>query len=152
MSSEEYEGTYRKLDEMQVATSRFSVKSRDEIWPKLDVIAESCDGCISGPPIIIFHEDTGVDGFDVEVGYPVSTLIETDEIKTRVLKAVPAMTMYHFGSFEKLGESYLALLGQITEEGRMSGKTRREVFHELTLDNPDDTVIELQIGLFERNN
>ena len=127
MSSEELNITYKRTDEMLIASIRFQLEKRKELKPKFDELSQHCKDYICGPAFIIYHWGTGISsGFDIEAGFPVTQVVETGEIKSRVLKGEEVLSVVHKGPYETLGDSVGKLYGYATEHGLNPGLRQRE--------------------------
>jgi effector-binding domain-containing protein len=123
---------YAKTPEALVAIRRHTVQNRDDIRAALTALAEQIpEGLINGPAFCIFWFVTSVkDGFDVQVGFPVSDDFSSDAIQTQVFPAKEALYMIHQGTLEELRQSYNRLYGFAAEYGLISDEFRREVYHD----------------------
>ena len=90
---------HKRVEEMQVAKRRIHAKSRKEIWETLlDVKGHLPDGTIAGPGFCIIQFVTSVrEGYDAEVGFPVTRAVDAEEVKTRTLRAVDVLSLVHRG-------------------------------------------------------
>jgi len=136
---------HKKLAQTLVATTRRTVKQRAEIQAVLDELAlEIPKEHITGAPFCIFQFITSVqDGYDVEIGFPVTQRVETDNLKSRVLPAMEVLSIVHRDAPEKLGESYGKLCGYAEEHGIISDEFCREVYL--------DTGVEVQFVIHRWN-
>ena len=84
---------HNKFKDTMVATAYFNLKDRKEIKKTLDKLKKHIsEEYIMGPGFSIFRFITSFkEGFDIEVGFPVSEVVENDIIKTRI-KLIPAIT------------------------------------------------------------
>ena len=102
-----------------------------------------------GPPIVIYHDmEYRERDVDAEVAVPIAgSLAATDRIKVRELPAVEQMAcLIHQGPYEKLNESYQALMSWIEANGYQMTGPDREVYlksYDQTND-PASFVTELQ--------
>ena len=72
--------------EILYAGIRKPIKERKELEPRIEKIKKVCAGKIAGPLTHIFRFDTPVDGFDSEIGFPVSVEINTGDVITHTGK------------------------------------------------------------------
>ncbi len=121
---------YKTIEESLVATVRRTVEQRAEIKDILDELTQEVPGeTIAGAPFCIFQFVTSVkEGYDVEIGFPVTQKVETDTLKSRVLPAMDVLSIVHRDSPEKLGETYGKLYGYAEEHGIISDEFCREVY------------------------
>lgn len=140
---------HRRIAEALVVTRRLVLKARSELPAVLAELREhTLPEHIAGPPFCVFQFVTSVkDGFDVEVGYPVSRAVEADGIETKALPAVEVLTLLHEGPMEKLQESYRQLYGPSAAHGLISDEFCREVYWDL--DDLENSRIEVQFVLHD---
>ncbi|MFX0094202.1 MAG: GyrI-like domain-containing protein, partial [Candidatus Hodarchaeota archaeon] len=101
---------------------------------------------ISGPAFSVFHFITSVEeGFDVELGFPVTQRVETDEIKSRILPAIEVLALVHKSPIEKMRESSGKLYASAYKYGLISDEFSREIY--LDSNNPEGNEIEIQFVL-----
>ena len=93
---------------------------------------------------LIFHYDTPVDGFDAEIGYPVSENVNIDPISSRVLGRNEFLSSIHEGKSEKIGDAYQRVYSLMYKNGISPGLSTVEVFHEYDFDNPENIKVEVQ--------
>jgi effector-binding domain-containing protein len=135
---------HKRIEETLAATVRVVLEKRADLPAILDELRRHIpQEVIAGPPVCIFQFVTSVkDGFDVEVGFPVSRAIVTGEIKTRVLPAVEVLSLVHRGPAEELRTTYRTLYGSAAEHGLISDEFAREVYPDW--ENPAGGAIEVQ--------
>lgn len=136
---------HKKLEESLVTTVQLTVKQRAEIKDVLDELAQEVPGeTIAGAPFCIFQFVTSVkEGYDVEMGFPVTQKVETATLKSRVLPAMDVLSIVHRDSPEKLGETYGTLYGYAREHGIISDEFCREIYL--------DTEVEVQFVIHRWN-
>jgi effector-binding domain-containing protein len=138
---------HKQFDETLVATIRSNIKKRDELPAILDRLTQAVPAdCIAGPAFCIYRFISSVpEGFDVEVGFPVTEAVETDEVQTRTLPAMEVLSLVHEGPIGALRESYGKLYGYVSQHALISDEFSREVL--LDLDDPEQSRVELQFVL-----
>ena len=136
---------HKKLEESLVTTVQLTVKQRAEIKDVLDELAQEVPGeTIAGAPFCIFQFVTSLkEGYDVEIGFPVTQKVETGILKSRVLPAMDVLSIVHRGSPEELGETYGTLYGYAREHGIILDEFCREVYL--------DTEVEVQFVIHRWN-
>ncbi len=144
MSLKELGVTYKKSDEILVAGLRFR-GSREDIGPKLEELRQQCEAAIDGKPLAVYRFDTGKEGLDIEVCYPVTRAVETDEVKSRRLPSIEVLSILHHGTLEKRQESFEKLRGAFREHGLCGDNELREIYLETDPDDPDRNVTEIQV-------
>jgi AraC family transcriptional regulator len=140
---------YKQIDEMLIASIRAPLQKRAELPARFAKLSQHCRDFICGPAFIVYHLGTGIEGFDIEAGFPVTRPVERDEIQSRVLESAGAVTVIHRGPYETLAESYQKLYACFREHGLMGSLSQREVFLESNPDNPEDNVTEIQAILHD---
>jgi hypothetical protein len=99
---------------------------------------------IAGPMMHIFRFDTPVDGFDSEIGFPVSEAVNTEEIRTHTLRELHFFSTTHTGPVETLRESSLMNYEQMNKSGLAPELELMEIYHHYDPENQDNNVIETQ--------
>jgi len=137
---------HKQLGEALVATVRANPQNRDELRAILDELRQHIpEESIAGPPFCVFQFVTSIkDGFDVEVGFPVSQPVEAGEIRTRAFPALEVLSLTHKGPPAELGETYRTLYGRAAAHGLISDEFAREVY-------PADDEVEVQFVLHDWN-
>ncbi|MBN2543284.1 hypothetical protein JXI42_10505 [bacterium] len=140
---------YKKIEETLVATTRFNPKSRQEIIAKLqDLKKDIPDEYIAGPPFCIIQFVTSVaEGYDAEVGFPVTRKVETASLNTKMLPRMGVLSLVYKGPLNELGGSYGMLYKTAYEHGLISDEFCREVY--LELNSEGDAEIEIQFVIHE---
>ena len=148
MSLKELGIEHKRLDDTLVATVRLNLQERKELRAILDRLTQDISReYIAGPPFCIFQFVTSVtEGFDAEVGFPVTQAVQTDEITSRTLPAMQVLSLVHQGPADKLQESYRKLYGYASGRGLISDEFVREVYP-----NPDDPEGEIEIEFVLHN-
>ncbi len=148
MTLEEAGITRKKAEEMLVAGLRFKDDYKGEkIRPMLERLFEQCKEYVCGPAITVYDYGVYSDGVEVEVCFPVTQPIETNEVKSRTLESVEVLSLTHKGSSQKLRESLSKLYGYLREHGIVATSLRRDVILEFKPENPEENVTEIQAVL-----
>ena len=92
-------------EETLFAGIRKPIKKRDELISRIEVLNKACTGKIIGHLTHIFRFDTPVDGYDSEIGYPVSLEINTGDIKTHLLRKMHFYSLVHEVPLKTLSET-----------------------------------------------
>ena len=107
---------------------------------------------ITGPVYWIYE---GADGqpdtkFFLTIAVPVTEPafeIQGSEFKLRKLDSFTCISQTHFGDWNKLGETYGRLFGEVQSGNlKLSGLTR-EIYLNMDFENPDGNITEVQIGI-----
>jgi effector-binding domain-containing protein len=140
---------YRKLEPAQIAFIKTRIDNRDQIPSLLDRLGEICGDAVCGDGLVVFHGGALKDGFLVEIGFPVAGLVETDEVHTRMLEAVPALIMLHHGPHQAIRETILKIYEYLAQHAWTTSLLRREIYHILDRKQPEKNVTEIQVVLHE---
>ncbi len=135
---------HAEIESKQIAGLKTVVEKRTEILPLFESLRRTCGDAICGPAMVVYHYGAVKDGLLVEVAFPVSRLVETEQVHTRQLEAARAWSLVHRGSYDSIRQTTATLL----EHGRTHAGTAaglREVYHTLDPDRPDENVIEIQL-------
>jgi hypothetical protein len=141
----------KTLEKILFLHRRLTIQDRDELHPVFDSIGSKAPGAIVGPPFAVFHWDTGVEGIEVEAGFPISTPIEASDATARTLEEVEAFTLVHVGPYEELRQSYSLLYTQLYARGIPASLISREVFQKHDARNPERNVTEVQVLVHDWN-
>ena len=125
------------------ASIRRPIKKRADLEPYVNTLKKSCEGKINGPLTLIFHYDTPVDGFDAEIGFPVSEKVEIEPISSRILGRNEFLSSLHSGKAEKIGEAYQRVYSLMYKNGISPGMSTVEIFHEFDFAKPDNIKVEV---------
>jgi effector-binding domain-containing protein len=121
---------HKSLGETRVAGFRRVLKDRVAIRDALRELRQRVpEELVAGSPYCIIQFVTSVrDGYDAEVGVPVTGVVEDGPVVTRVLPAMDVLSLVHTGSSEALGTSYGELYGHAAKLGIISDEFCREVY------------------------
>jgi len=141
--------TYRKLEPSQIAFFKTSIDSREQTPLLFDRLKAVCGKAICGDALAIFHGGAVKDGFLVEAAYPVTQVVESGEIHTRTLEAVPALTMLHTGTHQTIHETVLRIYDYLDTHAWTTSLFRREIYQVLNPAHPEKNMTEVQVILHE---
>jgi effector-binding domain-containing protein len=88
---------------------RRPIAERTQLEPRIRKLEAACGDTIAGPLTHIFRFDTPVEGFDSEIGFPVSSPVTTDDITTHTLREMHFYARTHDGSIDSLRETSRSL-------------------------------------------
>ncbi len=145
MTQTDFEIVHKTLKETLVLTTRLTIKEREELYPLFERIGRESEGSITGPPFAVFYWDTGVDGVEVEAGFPVSEPLDTSIATGRLLEEAEAFTVVHVGPYDGLRQSYGRLYTQLYARGIPASLISREVFQKHNPKNPEQNLTEVQV-------
>lgn len=150
---------YKKIDEKRVSYIRTSIKTRDDISKVIQKLTtkipkEIIIGHAYGRTIWVSSVQKE-EGFDMEIGFPVTEEFENDEIRTKIQKGREVFSITHKGSIEKKNETYRKLIDYIREKKVISDEFSMEIY--LDNNNPKGEELEIQFvvhnwqALFEKH-
>jgi hypothetical protein len=96
---------------------RAPITSREQIGPRVEVLDRVCRGRVAGPLTHIFRFDTPVEGYDSEIGYPVSEPVDADGVTTHTLREMHFFARTHRGPLGTLRETSRAVSGYMASRG-----------------------------------
>ena len=149
MQEHEKRVVYKSLEPTLVANIRIHGKIADlpEAFAKLRLVAGNL---AIGNPIVIHHWGVSDEtGRDMDVCLPITAPVNEDGVTTTTLPAKDAMTMIHRGPYSDIGPSYSEISKHTYERGHPIAESTWEVHHNLDLDKPEYTVIEIQTILHD---
>jgi effector-binding domain-containing protein len=147
--SEQSRVRYMTLEEILVAQIRIhgTVSDLPKVFSELDIIVGDHK---VGSPIVVHHWGVSdSDGHDMDVCFPIDVEFETNMISIDMLPAKEAMTLIHRGSYAEIGSSYTKIRLHTYERGLPIAESTREVYHQLDVNAPDETVVEIQTILHD---
>jgi effector-binding domain-containing protein len=140
---------YKHLAPLEIAYLKTRIDTREQIPPLLERLRLACADAASGDPLVIFHGGAVKDGFLVEAALPVSRAVDTDEIRTRVLEAAPALSMLHYGAHTSMRETVLKIYEYLDQHAWTTSLFRREIYLALDAAEPQKNLSEVQVVLHE---
>lgn len=147
MSTKKSEITRKQVDDMLIASIRFRGEY-EEAGENFGKLEPHCEGLVCGPPFCLYHYGTSTKGnIDIEVCFPVIQAVEANGVKSRILKGGQALSILHYGSYQKLPETYKKLFDYIEKKCISVQDTEREIYVEWHPDDPEKYVTEIQVFL-----
>lgn len=116
---------------------RKPIASRTELEPRIATLEQACGSKISGPLTHIFRYDTPVEGFDSEIGYPVSEPVTTEEVTTHTLRTMHFYSTLYEGPTDSLREPIGMLYRRMYGAGLSAELELVEVYHHRDLERPE---------------
>jgi effector-binding domain-containing protein len=129
----------------QIASIKTVIQKRAEILPIFEPLRQACGDAISGPAIAILYYGSVKDGLLVEAAYPVSRLVESGDVHTRVLEPRKAWTTIHTGPHETMRETTIKIYEYVNSHAGTIGGGTREVYLDLDPANPQVNRTEVQV-------
>ncbi len=96
-------------DEVLFAGIRAPITERAQLEPRLELLREACGSLIVGPLTHVFRFDTPVEGFDSELGFPVSSAVDDGPVRSHVLRRMHFYTRSHDGPATTIRDTSRAL-------------------------------------------
>jgi hypothetical protein len=115
---------------------RKPITERAQLEPRIRKLEAACGEAIAGPLTHIFRFDTPVEGYDSEIGFPVSSQVENGEITTHTLRELHFFTRTHEGSIETLRETSRSLYQYMSTSGLSPELEMVEVYENHTPGQP----------------
>jgi len=134
-------------EETTFAGIRHPIKSREELVPRVERLREVCAEAADGPLTHILRFDTPVDGFDSEIGFPVSGPIEHDEVKTHALRHLSFFSSLHTGPVETLRETTKKIAQHMNRVGLSPELELVEIYHDGLPRNGEPSRIEVRLAV-----
>ena len=131
-------------EETLFAGIRRPIKSRDELPPRMEEIKDACEGVAIGPLTHIFRFDTPVDGFDSEIGFPVSESVNQGSVKTHALRRLDFFSAIHRGPVSTLRETSGQVYGHMNRAGLAPELESVEIYHDFDPENEAAGQIEVR--------
>jgi effector-binding domain-containing protein len=128
--------------QMSFAGIRKPIKTRDDLIPRIEEVKGACGDRIAGPLVHIFRFDTPVDGYDSEIGYPVSQSVNIGDVKTHTLRKLHFFSLFHKGPVETLRNTTLILFEFMNQVGLSPELELMEIYHTYHPDHQEDNLIE----------
>jgi hypothetical protein len=121
---------------------RKPIESRAELEPRIVELKAALGERIAGPLTHIFRYDTPVEGYDSEIGFPVSEAIDVGDIRTHTLRSMHFFTNVHEGSVATVPQTRTRLYQHMDRVGLSPELELMEVFHRYDPENPENQRIE----------
>jgi hypothetical protein len=108
---------------------RKPITRRADLEPRIAVLEKACGDRIAGPLTHIFRFDTPVEGFDSEIGFPVSEAVDRGEIRTHTLREMHFYSTLHIGPPETLRDAAVKIHRYMGTTGLSPELELVEVYH-----------------------
>ncbi len=109
---------------------RRPITERAQLEPRVKELDAACAGAVAGPLTHIFRFDTPVEGYDSEIGYPVSAPVEGGSITTHTLREMHFYSRRHDGPMDTLRVTRSSLFDYMNTTGLSPELELVEVFPE----------------------
>jgi effector-binding domain-containing protein len=151
MSEDQIGITYKQIPATLIVSKSANLKERQQLPELFSELKEKIRGeFITGPAFCQINFITSLtEGYDADIGFPVSQEFHNGPIKSRLLPARVVLSFQHQGSLEGIGDSYRQLYGFAYEQGLISDEFCFEIYHQNGEDL--DNEIELQFVIHNWN-
>ncbi|HOO97623.1 MAG TPA: hypothetical protein PKV16_08440 [Caldisericia bacterium] len=136
--------TFIQTDEVLFASTRFVMKSFGDLEAGSKKIKEACEGNICGDMICVYRFGTVKEGRDVEVGFPVSKIVDAVDITTRFLEPASVISTEFSGTIKDIGTTYSQIYKFASDGGFIVGEEFREVWQNFS---KEDARLQVQVPL-----
>jgi effector-binding domain-containing protein len=104
---------------------------------------------VSGPQYWIYH---GMDGspdtvFTLEIALPVQGEVKGSRFPVKELPALKSVSHWHYGAWEKMPETYGAIMQHIEQHRIPMIDECREVYYNVDFTHPENNRVEIQLGI-----
>lgn len=147
MTQENQDIRHVARNETLFAGWRAPIKSRTELPARMEEVTAACKGVAIGPLTHIFRFDTPVDGFDSEIGYPVSEPVNEGNVRTHTLRRLDFFSATHEGPVSSIRETSGQVHGHMNRVGLAPELELVEVYHNYDPQNEDENRIDV-LGAF----
>jgi len=149
MSRQELGIEHKQIAETLAATVRVTLKSRKDLPALLSDLAQRIprESIVGAPFCIITFVTSITDGYDAEIGFPVSQPVEVGNVKTRVFPPLQVLSIMHRGPLEEVRATYRVVYGFTEAQGLISDEFAREVYPDW--ERPEWNETELQYVLHD---
>jgi len=125
---------------------RKPIQDRDELLPRMEEVRRACEGKAVGPLTHIFLFDTPVEGFDSEVGFPVSAVVNVGDVRTHTLRRLHFFSLLHTGPVKQLRETTGKISAHMNRVGLSSELELVEIYHRYDPNDERANQIEARIS------
>jgi len=131
-------------EETLFAGIRRPIKSREELLPRMEQARHACEEKAIGPLTHIFRLDTPVEGYDSEVGFPVSEPVDVGDVQTHTLRRLHFFSLLHEGPVKALRETNGKISAHMNRVGLSPELELVEIYHRYDPKDESSNRIELQ--------
>jgi effector-binding domain-containing protein len=125
---------------------RKPITSRAELEPRIAILEKACAGRIAGPLTHIFRFDTPVEGYDSEIGFPVSEPVTTDDVVTHTLREMHFYSATHEGPPDTLRETSRMLYQRLNAAGLSPELELVEVYEHRDVARPERSKTRIMVS------
>ena len=125
---------------------RSPIKGREELLPRMEEVRKACEEKAVGPLTHIFRFDTPVEGYDSEIGFPVSEEVNIGDVKTHTLRKLHFFSLLHPEPVRQLRETTGKISAHMNRVGLSSELELVEIYHQYDPNDESANQIEAQIS------
>lgn len=133
-------------EETLFAGIRRPIKSREELLPRMEQVRHACEGKAIGPLTHIFRFDTPVEGYDSEIGFPVSAPVDVGDVETHTLCRLHFFSLLHEGPVKALRETNGKISAHMNRVGLSPELELVEIYHRCDPSDETGNQIEVQVA------
>jgi len=133
-------------EETLFAGIRKPINSRDELLPRMEEVRKVCEGKAVGPLTQISRFDTPVEGYDSEIGFPVSAEVNEGDVRPHTLRRLHFFSLLHTGPVKRLRETTGKISAHMNRVGLSPELELVEIYHEYDPNDESANRIEVQIA------
>lgn len=139
----------KDIPQVLVATIRYKGRY-DEFGKYAGKLFKQCTRYINGKPFSLYHDkDYKEEGADIEICVPVKQAVNKEDVTSRTLPAVNAITLIHKGPYETLGTSYKKIMDYVNNHNIELDTPTREHYIKgpgmILRGNPKKYITEIQV-------
>jgi len=128
-------------DAVLFAGIRKPISRRAELEPRIEQVTRAAAGKVAGPLTHIFRFDTPVEGYDSEIGYPVSAPVDDGDVRTHRLRSMHFLSSMHEGGVATIRETSGGLFAYMNRVGLSPELELVEIYHDGSpAERPDGTI------------
>ncbi len=143
---------YRRIKDTLVLAHRIHGKVEDlpELFTRLK---QAAGEAAVGSPVVVQHFPlTDEKGTTMDVCLPLTKQVEGGDFQIMTLEGGIAAIALHKGPYDEILNTYRELIPNVYKHGHPIQENGREVFVNLDLENPENTVVEIQAMIIDWDN
>ncbi|MGY5876571.1 MAG: GyrI-like domain-containing protein [Candidatus Thorarchaeota archaeon] len=138
---------YKEIKDTLVLKHTIHGKAED-LPPLFNRLLEAAGDAADGDPVVVQHWPlTDEAGRTMDVCLPISRHVDSGEFEVTTLEGGTAAVTVHRGPYDKITETYQKIFPAIYQHGHPVAENGRETYPCLDLENPENTVVEIQAML-----
>ncbi|ERK30042.1 MerR family transcriptional regulator [Clostridium intestinale] len=145
-----YEIKIKEIEPVKVASIRFKGKYSD-VGKHIGKIYKAIKGKAVGEPFNCYYDSEYAEEADIELCVPTSEKIENDEVTTKELPKIKAITTIHKGDYGSLNKAYKSILDYAKDKNYKCLTPSREIYikgpGKIFKGNPNNYITEIIIPI-----